>query len=410
MRRFNLFVVFIFAFGFFSSAGAQTYETFTRELMTQLEVHLDHEYYKDIQEKDRQTAFEVLQSFQGKGVSTDHPKLVLTAGAMTSGKTTAFQIFEKAGLVDRNKIIFIDPDEMKNLIPGYLDRVKNHDATAGSNYHLLSMYIGDILLGWAFLQQKSAVYMTSLRYLPSAQLLIDRVRKDHPKYETTIVYVRSPVSTLMDRNLKRHEQIGRFIPEALLMQSVPEVEHSVWDLEPRVNRFLLVVNDENRPLRISYLRKASQIVSTDIAFPDSEPVLKNDEHLKLLSNFLGGSPNSDESALNMNEPDDVFLDIDWTSVYSVRGPHQEDFIHYDKTLYRPTDGLAEFVSALLDIPGVRLSFISGGDRHRNEEVLRTVKLADGSNIFERVYKILSTDEFKRVSDNQNLKFSQRFKK
>lgn len=398
-------IVCFFVFGNIATFGA-AYDRLTPELMRELETHLDKTYYSKITDADRALAFQLLQQFQARGKISEHPQLILSAGAMTAGKTTTFSEFEKEGLIKRDEVILIDPDEMKALIPGYQKALQSDSANAGTNFHLLSMFMGDILLGWNLLQNKSSIYMTSLRYMPAARELIERVRRDHPKFEVTIVYIRSPVATLMDRNLKREKIIKRLVPEDLLKRSVPEVEDSVWSLEPSVDRFILVVNDEDRPLQVSYLRRQSGVASTGINFARFDLATRS----KLEGFLLGRSVDPQRLSLELRSPRDFLKDIDWSSFYIVPDSSLPDTFHYRGKYYRPTDGLRESAMVLLSIPGMRLSFISGGERDRNEEVLRAVKLPDGANLFERAYKILNTREFKRFSADEALRFSDQFKK
>jgi hypothetical protein len=406
MKKISYIFIFIFSFATLAQHEPLTNEILTRELMTKLEMHLDKEYYKTITDKDREIAFRTLQQFQGKGKISAHPQLIMSAGAMTAGKTTTFEKFESEKLIDRDSFTIIDPDEMKALIPEYVKQSQNRDTMAGSNFHLLSMYMGDILLGWNLLQKKSSVYMTSLRYMPSGRELIERVRRDHPNFQITIIYVRSPVATLMDRNVKRHSTIGRLVPEDLLMRSVPEVENSVWHLEPLADKFMLIVNDEHRPLRISYLRHHNEVASSDINVSNL-----SEKDRKALFTFLNdGTPQISRQNFGLANARDDFTDIDWTSFYVVADPTLPDTIFYRGKYFRPTDGLREYMTVILNTPGLRSTFMSGGDRERNEEVLRGVKLEDGSNLFERVYKILSTKEFRSVSNDPALKWSDQFKK
>ncbi len=379
--------------------------------MADLEARLDKQYYKDyyksLTEGDRLTALEILKKYEGRGVRSSHPRIILTAGAMTSGKSTVLDKLVDSGLIDRETVFFLDPDEFKKQIPGYLERAKKMDRDAGTQYHVLSMYIVDILTGWLLLQQKSLVYITSLRFMPSGSDMIERIKRDHPSYRTAIAYVRSPITTLEERNQERFERTGRLVPPLLLKDSVMQVEKSVWHLEPLADDFLIFANDQNRNPRLIYHRNDGRVMSESVEICGNKSCLPSLH--ENLSEAILPIPHHPPST-SFDKPIDILLDIDWTLTYLIMTDISQDFIKYRRERYRPTDGIAEFITVLTSIAGVRLSMVSGGLRERNEEVLRQIKMPDGSNLFERVYRIISGEDLEEVSKDMTLKFSQRYKK
>ncbi|XGC80035.1 hypothetical protein ACES2L_11920 [Bdellovibrio bacteriovorus] len=113
-------------------------------------------------------------------------------------------------------------------------------------------------------------------------------------------------------------------------------------------------------------------------------------------------------------PIDIVFDIDWTTFYTVHPdkPNQSDekVIIIEGKAYRPTDHLGEVLEKLSLRPDVRISFFSGGERSRNETLLRAFKLPSGRSAYDIAYKVLSKENLATVSQDPTLGFSERHKK
>lgn len=111
-------------------------------------------------------------------------------------------------------------------------------------------------------------------------------------------------------------------------------------------------------------------------------------------------------------PIDLIFDIDWTTFYSV-DPSQKDpqTLMVEGKLYRPTDHLVEVLETLITKhPEIRISFFSGGDRSRNEALLKSLHLSDGRSLFAISYRVFSKEHLTTVSQDETLPFSSRYKK
>ncbi len=113
-------------------------------------------------------------------------------------------------------------------------------------------------------------------------------------------------------------------------------------------------------------------------------------------------------------PLDIVFDLDWTTFYSVNSTDTNQIDQHTLTIegkvYRATDHLGEVLQALSKHPEVRISFFSGGEKSRNEALLKSVKLPNGQSAFDIAYKVLSKENLQQVSADTTLKFSQRYKK
>ncbi|UOF01270.1 hypothetical protein [Bdellovibrio reynosensis] len=113
-------------------------------------------------------------------------------------------------------------------------------------------------------------------------------------------------------------------------------------------------------------------------------------------------------------PIDIVFDIDWTTFYTAHPdkPNQGDdkVIIVEGKAYRPTDHLGEVLEKISSRPDVRISFFSGGERSRNETLLKAFKLPSGRSAYDIAYKVLSKENLTTVSEDASLGFSERYKK
>lgn len=113
---------------------------------------------------------------------------------------------------------------------------------------------------------------------------------------------------------------------------------------------------------------------------------------------------------------DFVLDLDWTLLYQIRDPRQVTdttrLLRAGGDTYRLADNAAQFIEYLASIPGARVSFFSGGERERNIEILRQIRLSDGRtaadfNVFGKE-DLSAVEPSKRSSGTPG--FAERFKK
>lgn len=112
----------------------------------------------------------------------------------------------------------------------------------------------------------------------------------------------------------------------------------------------------------------------------------------------------------------VVFDIDWTIVSEVKfaknyKKEKSRMIEVQGKTYFISHGLESFVQELLSIPGMKVSFYSGGKKMRNTELLEKIKLKDGRSLKEVAYKILSYEDLIDViGAEETLPFSEKHKK
>ncbi|WP_044557440.1 hypothetical protein [Halobacteriovorax marinus] len=114
---------------------------------------------------------------------------------------------------------------------------------------------------------------------------------------------------------------------------------------------------------------------------------------------------------SVNSQIDIIFDLDWTLVKQVDAVVGDDsnYIHVGDEIYRLGDGAVELLDFLFSKQGIRVSFFSGGKFSRNSELLKKIKTRHG-NAFDLAYRVLSYEDLTKVSSDEGLSFSKRFKK
>lgn len=119
------------------------------------------------------------------------------------------------------------------------------------------------------------------------------------------------------------------------------------------------------------------------------------------------------SAARAGEPIDYVFDLDWTLFYvlpkdsPVRDQHTYFF---GDEGYRVADYAVEVLTDIANWPDARISFFSGGLPERNEALLKALQIPGHGTAWDLAYKVLNKDDLTRVSNDESLKFSKRFKK
>lgn len=111
---------------------------------------------------------------------------------------------------------------------------------------------------------------------------------------------------------------------------------------------------------------------------------------------------------------DIVFDLDWTLIGEVKSTTDiaaSEILVYEQERYRLLPGARELIRSLLAEGRVRISFFSGGQRERNEAVLKQV-MVDGQSLYDLAYKVLSRGDLTDLSAEvaSDARFSERYKK
>lgn len=116
---------------------------------------------------------------------------------------------------------------------------------------------------------------------------------------------------------------------------------------------------------------------------------------------------------NTDEIRHVVFDIDWTIISEIKEGRKvpsKRVIEVDGHRYFVAEGLEEFIQSILDKKDVKISFFSGGELVRNEELLSKIKLKDQRSLKEIAYKVLSFEDLIVMDAPEGAPFAERYKK
>jgi hypothetical protein len=360
---------------------------------TDLQRNIDQNYYRPHSAEEQEYYDKIVDLRKGEGISSSRPKVVLTVGPMAAGKTRVVSELFKMGLLLRSNFAIIDPDEIKMQLTEFKNKLATLKEYANDPtlFHRQSMFVSDMLMQAAISNQRNVVYVTSMRHVESGAKLIHSIRRDHPSYQIILLNVKAPSRHLLHRSHEREQVENRLAPDELVQNSIADSERAFHILESSVDTVLQAVNDEERAPRINYVRNRGRIDSVDLQLGKATGSTRD---LAIVKAAISGG------AVSPSLPTaDFILDCDWVLNY----------ILADKS-FQVADGISEFFSALFQLPQIRVSVFSGGNRERNESLLRGVKLNNGTNLYERLFRILSFENLRQAEKDDSRNFTDRYKK
>ena len=134
-----------------------------------------------------------------------------------------------------------------------------------------------------------------------------------------------------------------------------------------------------------------------------------------LSNY-GGKYGNNYGKLDLEDKFHLIFDIDWTLVVPLSEKQAQlvkghpNLIKVFEESYLLKQGAKEVLQNAFKNQDLVVSFFSGGHQERNDELLKQIRFSDGSSAFDHAYKVLSRSDLTVLSEDTNLRFSQRYKK
>lgn len=186
--------------------------------------------------------------------TTPQPKpwLVFTCGAMGSGKGYALGWMSSEGFFPLERIVHIDPDHFKAVMPEWDDYVAHglkigRPEHPGNMCHRESCYLQEIATEVALQKEQNVWVDGSLRDTKWFSQVFDDIRTRFTSYRIAILVVEVPPGLVRERARKRAEATGRAIPEKLLEQSLDAVEKSLTVLGPKADLVARIDNSQCVP-------------------------------------------------------------------------------------------------------------------------------------------------------------------
>jgi predicted kinase len=348
------------------------------------------------------------------------PRLIFTSGPFGVGKTTLLKAMDQSGLIALDQFLVIDMDDIRKRLPEFIHYVRENPDTAAGRLQKEAGYLTEILLWRAIARGKNVIIDSSLGNSEFFQSLIGRILNEAPAYRghVSLIHASAQLKTIQARVVERNRRDLRVTPEAdvrasfIRDQQAFPVLRKIFDSviefdtsfdEPRV----LAVKGDGRDvtgLSLTLTEAAERLGSLQATTP-------------IIDSFTRLAADASLGLRPPNRGYDVVIDLDWTMFYTLDKPNslpREEVIEWrtEKGVesYRASDHAAWLIEALISEPGVRVSFFSGGEKMRNEFLLRSLKLSDGRSAYDVASHIFNREDFTPISDDPSLPFDIRSKK
>ena len=181
------------------------------------------------------------------------PWLIFTCGSMGSGKSFVRRwMSENDYLVKWNRVLVLDPDEIKHKMPEWQGHLAHNVSTAGSCCHEESVLLQEIALFRATANSLDVCVDGSLRDWLWYKDVFLGIRKMHPQYRIAIVAVHVERETASRRCKHRFAREGRAIPQNVFESSLNATSISLGILGPMADAVIHVSNnvDDEDPVII----------------------------------------------------------------------------------------------------------------------------------------------------------------
>ena len=180
-----------------------------------------------------------------------NPWLIFTCGPMGAGKGHTLNWMSRNGYFPLERIVHIDADHFKHVMPEWDGYVARDPARAGSHCHRESGLLAELAQAAAMDAQQNVWVDGSLRDGEWWARQIRKVRARYPQYRLAILVVTAEEVTVRRRAAARALQTGRAIPEDILVDSLRSVASSLHALTPLVH-FVARIRNETEPELVAY--------------------------------------------------------------------------------------------------------------------------------------------------------------
>jgi len=207
---------------------------------------LDYDYHTNYTKKRQLWQDEVVSSLFAHSTPEKNPWIVYTCGAMGAGKGYVMRWLLANGYLPLKKLVQIDPDYFKTLMPeweGYLD---NDPVSAGTLCHRESSFIQEIAQEVALTNRIHTWVDGSLRDYMWYSDVFEDIRLRFPEYSIAIFYVHAPPALVRQRISIRTIETGRKIPENLILECLKANHDSISFLGDKVDFVARILNGKSK--------------------------------------------------------------------------------------------------------------------------------------------------------------------
>jgi hypothetical protein len=164
---------------------------------------------------------------------------------MGAGKTRTLKYLDRVGAFPLDDFLIVDPDKIKDCLPELQQLIAEDPKHAHSRLHKESGYIAEIIEREALQSGMNVVVDGSLRNSTWYAAAIGRIRAEFPSYRIAILLVTVSPQTAHARAERRAAITGRYIPKALLDDTIVQVPRSFATLRHLVDFNAVVDNDSD---------------------------------------------------------------------------------------------------------------------------------------------------------------------
>jgi hypothetical protein len=176
------------------------------------------------------------------------PWLLWTCGPMGAGKGFAMNWLSRHGIVPMEKLVHIDPDYFKRVMPEWEEYCKFDSERAGTNCHKESGMLQELATELALRAGENTWVDGSLRDHDWYSGLFSSLRSRFPQYRLAIFYVHCSEEKVYERAARRAKVTGRVVPQDLLRQSISECRDAFRVLGPLADFVVVLNNDARAPV------------------------------------------------------------------------------------------------------------------------------------------------------------------
>jgi len=207
---------------------------------------LDYSYHTNYTKKRQLWQDEVVSSLFARTSPEKNPWIVYTCGAMGAGKGYVMRWLLANGYLPLKRLIHIDPDYFKTLMPEWHEYIDLDPSTAGTLCHRESSYIQELAQEVALTNRLHTWVDGSLRDYIWYSRVFDDIRTRFPEYSIAIFYVHAPPDLVHSRIRIRTQETGRKIPENLIADCLKADDDSISFLANKVDFVAKILNGKSK--------------------------------------------------------------------------------------------------------------------------------------------------------------------
>ncbi|KIQ83101.1 zeta toxin family protein [Bacillus cereus group sp. MYBK234-1] len=193
---------------------------------------------------------EIIESFlKGQLQQEQEPEAILLGGGSAAGKSSIGELVIKGYKLQKQNMIWIDPDKIKEKIPEYQDAMESEDIEsmkqAAFLVHDESSDITMKLLKICMKRKLNFMYDGTMKNEVKYIKLIQQLRQAGFSIKAIIVDV--PIKVALERSNMRFKVTGRLVPEHIIEQSHMRVATTFSKIKDLIDCYTLYDNTGKEP-------------------------------------------------------------------------------------------------------------------------------------------------------------------